>query len=52
MLYKAKMPEAWARMEWCRSRFGRESCLRWWRNKGYLCFVNEQDYLMYLLRWA
>ena len=54
MIYKAKMPEAWARMQWCREKFGEEDLVsgRWWRNRGYLCFRKEQDYLLYCLRWA
>ena len=61
MVYKAKMPEAYARVEWCKEAFGpTESVyfkqsykrLRWWRRQGHLYFRNEQDYVLYTLRWA
>jgi hypothetical protein len=64
MVYKAKMPEAYARVEWCKETFGGNSepnydstndivkGLRWWRRMGYLYFRNEQDYMLYTLRWA
>ena len=68
-IYKAKMPQAYARVEWCKQTFGgtgqpnweaagngRAYCvtngLRWWRDRGHLCFTNEKDYAFYLLRWA
>jgi len=61
-MYKAKIPEAWARMMWCEQSFGPEgkehkeqrtwSDRRWWRDKGYLFFRNEKDYMLYLLRWS
>lgn len=51
--YRAKMPEAFARLEWCRQIFGEaEFKGTWWRNRGYVCFRNKSDYLLYLLRWA
>lgn len=52
--YKAKMPEAWARIKWCREQFGPQCVnkMRWYRDRGYLYFRDEQDYLLYLLRWA
>lgn len=56
MQYKAKMPEAWARLQWCKEHFGPESPFanygRWHRYKGYIYFNDEQDYLFYMLRWA
>lgn len=66
-VYKSPpMPEAWARMEWCRAQFGGEGepnwekyCgvdiahgLRWWRRQGHLFFRNEKDFMLYCLRWA
>lgn len=50
MIYCAKMPEAWARIEWCRQAFGESGT--WWRSKGYVCFKNKQEYMWYQLRWA
>lgn len=66
-VYKSPpMPEAYARVEWCQTQFGGEGepywekyggidiahGLRWWRRQGHLFFRNEQDYMLYLLRWA
>ena len=59
-MYKAKMPNAWVRIKWCEQQFGTIDeyghpwvrGARWWRNKGYVCFRDEADYLFYLLRWA
>jgi hypothetical protein len=58
-----KMPEAWARVEWCRKNFGASGGVdgryrpsdghrRWYRSGGRLYFRNEKDLLLYLLRWA
>ena len=64
MVYRAKMPEAYARVEWCKETFGGSGepnydsindivkGLRWWRRMGSLYFRNEQDYMLYTLRWA
>jgi hypothetical protein len=59
MIYRAKMPESFARLEWCKKTFGHTDNdtgyvpgRLWWRDRGYLCFRNEQDYLLYLLRWC
>lgn len=59
-MYRAKMPEAWARLKWCEEQFGPGvdygnawlRGTRWWRNKGYVCFRDESDYMLYLLRWS
>jgi hypothetical protein len=65
-VYKAKMPEAYARVEWCKQAFGGEGeplwekyrgvnitrGLRWWRRQGHLFFRSEQDYVFYCLRWG
>lgn len=53
MIYKAKMPEAWARMQWCKQHLGPSiKGGNWWRHRGHLYFRNEADYLMFMLRWA
>lgn len=59
MYYRAKMPEAFARIEWCKKTFGDigdytgySPGKTWYRKRGYLYFRNEQDYMLYLLRWA
>ena len=62
MIYKAKMPEAYARVQWCKKMFGPSmqglpkeerhwSMMRWWRQGGYLMFRNEDDFIMYRLAW-
>jgi len=51
MTYRAKIPEAWARMQWCEQTFGDQD-IRWCRDRGYLYFRNEADYMLYLLRWS
>ena len=53
MIYRAKMPEAYARVEWCKEQFGETGYgARWRRSRGCLVFNHEQDYLLYLLRWS
>jgi hypothetical protein len=53
MIYRAKMPEAYARVEWCKKIFGETNYdQEWWRDRGYVCFRNKQDYMLYLLKWA
>jgi hypothetical protein len=63
MTYRAKMSEAYARVQWCKKIFGpsfqgipegqrKWNQMRWWRNKGYLYFRNEDDYIMYRLAWS
>lgn len=52
-VYKAKLPEAWARMEWCRQTFGQPvKGGNWWRHRGHLYFREQRDYAFYLLRWS
>ena len=58
------MPEAYARVEWCKEYFGGTGepdyyrgiditrGLRWWRRQGHLFFRSEQDYVFYCLRWG
>jgi hypothetical protein len=61
--YTVKMPEAYARIKWCEETFGRPfqnlpigqrqwNNMRWYRNTGSLCFREESDYILYLLRWV
>lgn len=61
--FKVKMPEAYARVEWCKKMFGRPfqdlpneqrkwNNMRWYRNKGYLYFREEKDYIWYQLTWS
>jgi hypothetical protein len=63
MTYKIKVPEMYARYKWCQERFGRSfqeapvgardwNKMRWWRKGGYLCFRNEDDAIMFKLRWG
>ena len=63
MIYKVKMPEAHARMEWCKEQFGGDGRpdyskrvdivrgMRWWRREGYLFFRYKKDYVWYQMRW-
>lgn len=50
MIYKLKMPEAYARVEWCKKNLGEDGT--WWRHKGHLYFRREKDYFFYVLRWG
>ena len=54
--YRAKIPEAWARIKWCEQQFGPVigwySKARWYRDSGYIYFRDESDYLLYLMRWS
>ena len=56
-----KMPQAWARMEWCRQMFGpsaddqteqEQHEVRWNRVRGFLFFKHESDFVLYMLRWT
>lgn len=50
--YSVKVGEMWARQQWCRDMFGKEKEFQtWWRHKGQLHFRNEQDYLLFMLKW-
>jgi len=63
-MYKVKVPETYARMQWCKEQFGGDGepkyylntdivkDLLWWRRQGYLFFREEKDYAWYLLRWG
>lgn len=52
-MHKVKLPEAYARTEWCRMNLGKQvRGGNWWRHRGYLYFKDEQSYIMYMLRWA
>jgi hypothetical protein len=51
--YKAKLPEAYARCEWCRMHLGKAvKGGNWWRHRGHLYFKDEKSYLMYILKWG
>lgn len=50
---KVKIPEAYARVEWCRSTLGKDvTGGNWWRYKGHIYFKDEQAYFLYQLRWT
>lgn len=50
---KVKIPEAYARVEWCRMTLGRD-CKggNWWRHRGHLYFKDEKAFMMYELKWS
>ncbi len=49
----AKIPEMYARLVWCRRVFGEETeGITWQRERGRICFIDEQDLLLFILRWA
>lgn len=49
---KVKLTEAYARVEWCKQVFGKESHGGiWWRRHGHLYFTDEKSYTWYMLRW-
>ena len=51
-MYIAKLPEAYARVVWCKKHFGDQIYqIRWRRYKGKLYFRNKDDFLMYKLVW-
>lgn len=53
MTYRVKIPEAYARVEWCRQQFGGTGWgVRWRRFQGHLYFDDREDYLLYCLRWS
>lgn len=53
MIYRAKLPEAYARVEWCKEQFGGHGYgERWRRVKGFLYFNEQEDYFLYCLRWG
>ena len=50
---KVKLPEAYARTEWCRMTLGKQvKGGNWWRHRGHLYFNDEQAFTMYMLKWA
>lgn len=63
-MYKVKVSETYARIQWCETQFGGDGCpyyhlntdivkgLRWWCRQGYLFFREEKDYVWYVLRWG
>jgi hypothetical protein len=53
MYSTANIDEMWAPYVWCRETFGRTAEWHTWhRHKGRLYFRNEQDYILFLLRWS
>jgi hypothetical protein len=47
-----KIPEMWARLEWCRTIFGPENeNVIWYRRRGRIHFLREQDLILFSLRW-
>jgi hypothetical protein len=50
---KVKIPEAYARVEWCRMTLGRErKSGNWWRHRGHIYFKDEQAFVFYTLKWS
>jgi len=50
---KVKLAEAYARVEWCKQRFGPQVHGGiWWRHRGHLYFKDEKCYTLYALRWG
>ena len=50
---KVDIPEAYARVEWCRITLGKD--IRggnWWRHRGHIYFKDEKCYTLYMLRWV
>jgi hypothetical protein len=39
-------------IEWCSEKFGEAVLGRWFRKGSKIYFLNAQDHLMFLLRWA
>jgi len=49
---KVKIPEAYARVEWCKQTLGKEVYGgNWWRRRGHIYFTDEKLYTWYMLRW-
>ena len=48
---RIKIPEAWARMQWCEATFGAPSRETWFRDRGWLCFARPDYRTMYALKW-
>jgi len=40
----------YAKLSWCEQYLG-PSSERWYRDRGYLCFWEEKDYMWFKLRW-
>jgi hypothetical protein len=49
-LFKCKVAEMYAKLSWCEQYLG-PSGERWYRDRGYLCFWEEKDYMWFKLRW-
>ena len=39
-------------LEWCLTKFGNPDATRWFNRGNKVYFYNQQDHLMFLLRWA
>jgi hypothetical protein len=66
VIYTAKMPDDYARVQWCNAAFGTTKeidlsllyraetteGLRWWSRPGDIYFRDEQDYVLYTMRWS
>jgi hypothetical protein len=53
MIYKVKMPKAYARVEWCKQMFGPPiKGGYWWCHRRNLYFREKYHYDWYMLRWA
>ena len=65
MVHKVYLtPERYFSIRWCKEHFGPEGIpdynavidivagLRWWRREGHIFFRNEEDYVLYCLRWG
>jgi hypothetical protein len=68
MIYHVKLPNeiqaVMSSLRWCVDLFGATKDieytygndiakdLRWWKRQDHVFFRNEQDYILYMLRWA
>ena len=55
MKYRAKMAERWAAYNWCIDRFNTfydDSGKRWETNEGWFRFRDEEDFLLFYLKWS
>lgn len=50
--FRVKIPEAWARIQWCREHFGEPGTDTWMRDRGWICFARPEYRTFYLLRWT
>lgn len=65
MTYHTELSVPYAHIEWCEETFGPTDILleyrpsnryadglRWWTRQGHIFIRNEEDYMLYMLRWA